>query len=188
MALIRLNNQSLSAVTSAGLPSGTVLQVVDSENSYTDQLFGTANTAYTVQSSSGTDWSLDITVNQGSKILIQLNLNVNKGNDDANPYYDLLYQVDGGSFLTLGQGVANGSRSRHTGNIRSYATQYTIEETSCSFLLTPTISGATGVVTFKVNLTQRAGGNRPMNVNFTTAGDVEGGTVTSNMIAMEIAG
>ena len=27
MALIRLNNQSLSAVTSAGLPSGTVLQV-----------------------------------------------------------------------------------------------------------------------------------------------------------------
>lgn len=28
MALIRLNNQSLTAVTSAGLPSGTVLQVV----------------------------------------------------------------------------------------------------------------------------------------------------------------
>lgn len=28
MALIKLNNQSLSAVTSAGLPSGTVLQVV----------------------------------------------------------------------------------------------------------------------------------------------------------------
>lgn len=29
MALIKLNNQSLSAVTSAGLPSGTVLQVVE---------------------------------------------------------------------------------------------------------------------------------------------------------------
>ena len=31
MALIKLNNQSLSAVTSAGLPSGTVLQVITSE-------------------------------------------------------------------------------------------------------------------------------------------------------------
>ena len=29
MALIKLNNQSLSAVTSAGLPSGSVLQVVE---------------------------------------------------------------------------------------------------------------------------------------------------------------
>ena len=29
MALIKLNNQSLTAVTSAGLPSGTVLQVVN---------------------------------------------------------------------------------------------------------------------------------------------------------------
>ena len=32
MALIKLNNQSLSAITSAGLPSGTVLQVVQAEN------------------------------------------------------------------------------------------------------------------------------------------------------------
>ena len=31
MALTKLNNQSLSAVTSAGLPSGTVLQVVQGE-------------------------------------------------------------------------------------------------------------------------------------------------------------
>ncbi len=38
MALIRLNNQSLTAVTSAGLPTGTVLQVVQ----------GTTQTAYTM--------------------------------------------------------------------------------------------------------------------------------------------
>ena len=36
MALIKLNNQSLSAVTSAGLPSGTVLQVVEGRSAATD--------------------------------------------------------------------------------------------------------------------------------------------------------
>ena len=44
MALIKLNNQSLSAVTSAGLPSGTVLNVVQQEN--TIGLIGTALTTF----------------------------------------------------------------------------------------------------------------------------------------------
>lgn len=35
MALIRLNNQSLTAVTSAGLPSGTVVQVITAEKTGT---------------------------------------------------------------------------------------------------------------------------------------------------------
>ena len=35
MALIKLNNQSLSNVTSAGLPSGTVLQVVYAKSTST---------------------------------------------------------------------------------------------------------------------------------------------------------
>jgi hypothetical protein len=35
MALIKLNNQSLTAVTSAGLPSGTVLQVPATTSSVT---------------------------------------------------------------------------------------------------------------------------------------------------------
>jgi len=35
MALIKLNNQSLSNVTSAGLPSGTVLQVVEGRSAAT---------------------------------------------------------------------------------------------------------------------------------------------------------
>ncbi len=41
MALTKLNNQSLSAVTSAGLPAGTVLQVVESK--YTSDSSTTSN-------------------------------------------------------------------------------------------------------------------------------------------------
>ena len=55
MALIKLNNQSLTAVTSAGLPSGTVLQV-----KYT-QFTGTNNVAIS-NSGDGTALS-DLTVN-----------------------------------------------------------------------------------------------------------------------------
>lgn len=52
MALIKLNNQSLSAVTSAGLPSGTVLQV----KSVSD------DTEYDITSTTGEDIGLSITI------------------------------------------------------------------------------------------------------------------------------
>jgi hypothetical protein len=44
MALIKLNNQSLSAVTSAGLPSGTVLQV--KQAAFTGSDIDTTSTSY----------------------------------------------------------------------------------------------------------------------------------------------
>ena len=64
MALIRLNNQSLTAVTSAGLPSGTVLQVVSATgNTETD--VGVADTW------TATDAAITITPsNASSKIYI----------------------------------------------------------------------------------------------------------------------
>ena len=180
MALIRLNNQSL--------PSGSVLQVVNSIMTYPSSYVGAVNTAYTVQSASGTDWATSITINQGNKILVQLNLNVAKDNSDSNCYYDLLYDVDGSnSYTNVAVGDSSGSRSRHTGNVRSYTNNYNIEESSCCFLFTPTISGATGVIRFKVNITQRAGGNRAFAVNRTETDNSEGGSVPSSLTAMEIA-
>ena len=69
MALIKLNNQSLTAVTSAGLPSGTVLQVVNN------------STATTInQGSSGaveTGLFATITpISNTSKILVLANQNI----------------------------------------------------------------------------------------------------------------
>ena len=42
MALTKLNNQSLTAVTSAGLPSGTVLQVVTGTDEDQGEVVGAA--------------------------------------------------------------------------------------------------------------------------------------------------
>ena len=66
MALIKLNNQSLSAVTSAGLPSGTVLQVQQ----------GTTSTHYTISALDTYEdigLSVNITpISSSNKILLML--------------------------------------------------------------------------------------------------------------------
>ena len=70
MALIKLNNSSLSAVTSAGLPSGTVLQVVNSSH----------NSSITSSSSgAAVETGLTATITpklSTSKILILANQNI----------------------------------------------------------------------------------------------------------------
>jgi len=66
MALIKLNNQSLSAVTSAGLPTGTVLQVVQNTEEGTQ--------TYT-NSTSYVDANLNCSItpsSTSSKILVQV--------------------------------------------------------------------------------------------------------------------
>ena len=97
------------------------------------------------------------------RYFVQLNLNVAKENGDPNVYYDLLYDVDGSnSYTNVAVGNAAGNRSRHTGN--EEVTQIPIilrKHLLLSF--TPTISNATGVVRFKVNITQRAAGSRSLN-------------------------
>ena len=67
MALIKLNNQSLSAVTSAGLPSGTVLQVVQ----------GVKSDISTLTSTSFVDIGLSANItpsSTSSKILVSVQL------------------------------------------------------------------------------------------------------------------
>ena len=65
MALIKLNNQSLTAVTSAGLPSGTVLQVVNANLS----------SSFSTSSSSYVDAGLSVSItpsSTSSKIMVYL--------------------------------------------------------------------------------------------------------------------
>ena len=166
--------------------SGMVLQVINSLNTYPHQFAGAPNTEYTVESASSTNWETSITVNQGNKVHAIISLMVGK-QGDANTYFDLYYNVDGGSYAKTAQGDASGSRSRHLANVRSYNNTYNIEESTAQVMFTPTISGSTGVVKFQCRVTQRAGGNRIIRINHCEATDSEAAVVVSSLSLMEIA-
>ena len=82
MALIKLNNQSLSAVTSAGLPSGTVLQVVN----HTD------NTTYKQDGAGQTDctnFNVSITPSStSSKIFIMMTFQLLVNNENNTGFWE----------------------------------------------------------------------------------------------------
>jgi len=131
MGLIRLNNQSLSAVTSAGLPSGTVLQVVSNSAS---QSVSTTSTSF-VDAISAT-----ITPNSTSnKILIIFNGSIYT--TSANVQGPMtLFRGTSSSGTNLGNssygfgamfGVSSGGKGQVSGNYldspsTSSAQQYTI--------------------------------------------------------------
>ena len=102
MALIKLNNQSLSNVTSAGLPSGTVLQV----KSFTFK--GITSTQNTYSSYADTGLTINITPSStSSKILIQSSIMV--ANNQTFTFLQL--QRDGTNICI---GDTAGSRERCT--------------------------------------------------------------------------
>jgi len=173
------------AVSSAALGAGSIKQVINSLNSYPHSFTGTQNTEYTVESASGTSWETSITINQGNKVHAIISLMVGKAGD-ANTYYDLYYNVDGGSYAKTAQGDALGSRSRHLANVRSYGGTYNIEESTANVMITPTISGSTGVIKFQCRVTQRAGGNRNILVNHCEANDSEAAVTVSSLTLLEV--
>tara|TARA_B100000131_G_scaffold280342_1_gene286157 strand:- start:426 stop:1055 length:630 start_codon:yes stop_codon:yes gene_type:complete len=174
------------AVTGVKQGAGSIIQVVNSLNTYSYENTGAANTEYTVLSASGTDWDTAITINQGNKVFVSLTLNVAKSSADANIYFDIYYKVDSGSYAKVAEGNTHGSRSKHFGNVRSYGHPYNIEESSGQALITPSISGSTGVITFQVRVTQRAANNRAILINHTEQDNSEGGTTVSSLTAMEV--
>ena len=173
------------AVSVAALGTGSVKQVINSLNSYPHSFTGTQNTEYTVESASSTSWETSITINQGNKIHAIISLMVGKASD-ANTYYDLYYNVDGGSYAKTAQGDASGSRSRHLANVRSYGGSYNIEESTANVMITPTISGSTGVIKFQCRVTQRAGGNRNILVNHCEATDAEAAVTVSSLTLLVV--
>jgi hypothetical protein len=107
MPLIKLNNQSLSAVTSAGLPSGTVLQVVS--NSFSTSTSITSNTQ-----GSGTSTGLTATIipaSTNNKLLLTGTVHFGTGYS-ADPNFSLeiydgssiIYTDNGGGYYFNGDG------------------------------------------------------------------------------------
>ena len=98
MALTKLNNQSLSAVTSAGLPSGTVLQVVQQH---------LTNTQETTNSLSFEDTSLTAIItpsSSSSKILVIVSTQSYTTSTGDIGLYGLNRSISGGSAGDLGTG------------------------------------------------------------------------------------
>ena len=103
MALIRLNNQSLTAVTSAGLPSGSVLQVVQ----------GVFQNTSSTTSTSAVATGLTATItpqNASSEILINVfgsSQLVQSGTTNVYPLYKNGSVLDAG-FMLLSNPIADG--------------------------------------------------------------------------------
>jgi hypothetical protein len=101
MALTKLNNQSLGAVTSAGLPTGTVLQVLSTTK--TDVFSSTSTGPVDI-----TGLSVTITPKSAtSKVLIMFNLHI-IGNDSGTG----IRLLRGSTTLAIGD--ASSSRARMT--------------------------------------------------------------------------
>lgn len=181
MALIKLNNQSLTNVTSAGLPSGTVLQIVSTTK--TDAF--DASSASPSSPIDVTGFSLNITPKStSSKILVQASLNYG-GNDNV---YGSFYFLRGSTNLVLstavsGSNVNNASLAVHGDNNNF---QYGLQSASFEYIDSPS---STSQLTYKMQMATHNGStpfylNRPyQNGNHTY---VHGGT--STLTLMEIAG
>ena len=175
MALIKLNNQSLSAVTSAGLPSGTVLQVKSVSS----------NTHQTINQTSYTDitgMSVSITpTSTSSKILVIASVSASKDNAHSG-----LVQLVRGS-TAIGGGSGSGSHLNNVMfNIRD-SSQYYVPSHSQSYLDSPSTTSAT---TYKLQgkTTQASNPlyvNRTRNNNTTQEYD---SPVATTLTVMEIAG
>ena len=170
MALTKLNNQSLSAVTSAGLPSGTVLQVKQT----------VVDSALTVSAPGETTFvdisgmSVTITPSSASnKILIMYNIMVGWQNTGQN----LSVRLARGSTTFVGTG---GSNNNATSYFRTH-TDAIQTDTSANFYLDSPAS--TNALTYKLQWALGSGNiylNRRHNDSYYVT--------ISDILAMEIAG
>jgi hypothetical protein len=167
MALIKLNNQSLSAVTSAGLPSGTVLQV--KFLSFEDLLTRTGTTYADISG-----FSLSITPSSASnKILVTVQL-AHAHSPGSNT---ILYRLIRGSTII--------SENPNIGNVDAFIGHYShgdegLYHANRPFLDSPATTSAT---TYKLQWKVDAGTGY---LNRHTGNTNYGGT--SSMTLMEIAG
>lgn len=191
MALIRLNNQSLSAVTAAGLPSGTVLQV--QTNPIT--AFGKTDLTTSYVDVAGTEQSFTRTVSN-SKILVCWNL---KLTTFQNTYIKMNRKIGNGSYAVVNAGATgtDGGRTSDGGVLGSFynttsvnamgygihAYQYTFLDESGEGL-----TDTTDAITYKITA---AGINSSsdffLNISGYDAGSYNH-TTESSVTFMEIAG
>lgn len=170
---------ALTKIRDAGLPAGSVLQIVSATK--TDKQSTTSSTAVDI-----TGLSVSITpTSASSKILVQCDVNCGGYN---NTYTAFFVKRDGSDML-VSTAVSGSSqiKSTFTHSFMDVASQeYKVQGTSHSYLDSPATTSQT---TYKIQFASTSGGtsatiNAPY--NNTNAGYIIGGT--STITVMEIAG
>lgn len=160
MALIRLNNQSLTNVTAAGLPAGSVIQVVSS--STTTEVINNSST----EVSTGISASITPT-SSSNKILVLVSSTMINGSNAGN--VEVLFNLKRGSTI-----IATATSKDNVSSVVQVA-----QAVSINFLDSPaTTSATTYEVFFKETASTNRYGSSAVNYNGKT------GTIT----LMEIAG
>ena len=178
MALTKLNNQSLTAVTSAGLPSGTVLQVVqDIETASGTETFGPNNHSSAILS------ALITPISTSSKILVICNLNFSTSTLTAGA--SALLKRNGTS---IGIGDASGNASRVTGGgLGSNISARLISNIAMTILDSPSTTSA---ITYTAHGKHGYSSTAPIfwNRENQTVANTSHARVSSTLTLMEIAG
>ena len=177
MALIKLNNQSLTAVTSAGLPSGTVLQVQSTTK--TDTWSGTPGAGVFLDI---TGLSVAITpASATSKILVTFSTNVS-ANSASTTGVRLMRDT---TPISIADAAGNRPLAT-TGGGGNEGADWNGDVLASSFLDTPS---TTSLITYKLQITGNTFStqyvNRKARDNNTTSDDYR---MTSHITVMEIAG
>ena len=179
MALTRINNQTLTNVTSAGLPSGTVLQVVG--NTYTGR-FDINSQSY--EEVTGLRTSIT-PVSTSSKVLVQINVTYSL---DGHGGFKV-YRSQGGTDTLLSVGDANGSQSREVvHDYRNSGTSaYGSDSASVTILDTPATTSAVSYKLF-AGVPHASSYNITVNRQFSEGNYAYSAGTISTMTLMEIAG
>ena len=179
MALIKLNNQSLTAVTSAGLPSGTVLQVKSVTMTGNQSFAGTAFTDIT----DGTNpLSISITPSSSSSKFL-LSMLVSASSDNGASRFGFKFLRDSTS---IGIGETEGSRVPITVTGLGSTSNNVDEALTATFLDSP---ATTSSITYKIQGTvEQSGSNLIINKSNTNANNSSVYRPISSLTVMEIAG
>lgn len=174
MALIKLNNQSLTNVTSAGLPSGTVLQVKTAHKSDT---FSTSSTSFVDL----TGMSVSITpTSTSSKILVISDIAIGV-NANIFSYYQV---VRDSTPINIGDTAS--ARVSVTGMAYDLNNEGIIDRQSSQFLDSP---ATTSSVTYKIQVRSASTGTSYFNMSSRDSASTDFDTrQASSLILMEIAG
>jgi len=168
MALIKLNNQSLTNVTSAGLPSGTVLQV--KQTPITAEVSQAAQGETTFADISGA--TVSITPSSSSnKILVSYTLHIGNSTTSQNNVIKLLRDST--------EIVGTGGSSRNVTGYARLSNNTEIQPEVIQYLDSP---ATTSALTYKV---QWATGSGTLYLNRRGLNDVYG--LLSTITVMEIA-
>jgi len=172
MALTKLNNQSLSAVTSAGLPSGTVLQVVHSLYTTEESITQTAD----VPNATGLTATITPT-STSSKILVTYTLCTSANNSGA--AYGSMHMV----YHDIGQtGTDTAFSSRYFGASMGQYSDYSLVNVTGQILHEPS---TTSVIDYTVYVNLDIGATIYVNRGGSNATTRDG---VSSITLTEIAG